>query len=95
MGLNVNESGLTTNGASPIQAENLSIEVTTRCTNDCWHCFARAGKQASADLTLNDAISAVDEAYDMGYRHLHLTGGDPLLWHHLFDLLDHTTEKVY
>lgn len=95
MGLNVNESGLTNNGASTLQTENLSIEVTTRCTNDCWHCFARAGKQASADLALNDAISAVDEAYDMGYRHLHLTGGEPLLWHHLFNLLDHTTEKGY
>lgn len=95
MGVRVTESRGTNNGSNPIQAENLSIEVTTRCTHECRHCFARAGKQATTDLSLVNALSAVDEAYDLGYRHLHLTGGEPLLWHQLFELLDHSAEKGY
>jgi MoaA/NifB/PqqE/SkfB family radical SAM enzyme len=78
-----------------IQQENLSIEVTTRCTNDCRHCFARAGRENLPELSWVDAQSAVDEAYEIGYRHLHITGGEPLLWPHLFELLDHAAEKGY
>jgi MoaA/NifB/PqqE/SkfB family radical SAM enzyme len=28
------------------------------------------------------------EAYGVGYRHLHITGGEPLLWEGLFEILD-------
>lgn len=87
---------VTENGESaPTQAENLSIEVTTRCTNDCRHCFARAGRKNMPELSWADGQSAVDESYGLGYRHLHLTGGEPLLWHRLFDLLDYAAAKGY
>lgn len=89
------ESGLSNLITSQIQAENLSIEVTTRCTNNCRHCFARAGRKNLSDLSLDNAQSIVDEAYELGYRHLHLTGGEPLLWDNLFDLLDYSNEKGY
>ena len=78
-----------------IKYESLSIEVTTRCTNECRHCFARAGRDNLPELSWENAISAVDEAYGLGYRHLHLTGGEPLLWPHLFELLDHAEAKGY
>jgi len=68
--------------------ENLSIEVTTNCNSMCPHCFARTGisEHVSLPLDLARAISA--EGYAAGYRRLHVTGGEPLLWTGLFDLLD-------
>jgi MoaA/NifB/PqqE/SkfB family radical SAM enzyme len=54
--------------------EALSVEVTTRCNGSCLHCFARSGIMV--------------EGYDAGYRHLHITGGEPLLWEGLFETLD-------
>ncbi len=78
-----------------MKEENLSIEVTIRCTNNCRHCFARAGRDDAPELSLSDALSAVYEAYELGYRRLHLTGGEPFLWRHLYELLDYAAEKGY
>jgi MoaA/NifB/PqqE/SkfB family radical SAM enzyme len=37
----------------------------------------------------------VAEGYAAGYRHLHLTGGEPLLWANLFDLLEDVRKMGY
>ena len=68
--------------------ENLSLELTTRCNSKCAHCFARAGVVEDVHLTPAIAGAICAEGYAAGYRHLHLTGGEPLLWEGLFDLLD-------
>lgn len=75
--------------------DNLSIELTTCCNSECTHCFARAGRAEKISLTpkLTSAICA--EGYATGYRHLHLTGGEPLLWKGLFDLLDEVFGRGY
>lgn len=75
--------------------ENLSIEVTTDCNSPCLHCFARAGISDHASLPLDLAKKVCTEGYDTGYRHLHVTGGEPLLWGGLFDLLDFAVELGY
>lgn len=95
MGVRVTNNNVGNAESGQIQPENLSIEVTTRCTNNCRHCFARAGRDDAPELPLSNALSAVDEAFGLGYRHLHITGGEPLLWHHLFELLNHTAEQGY
>ena len=70
---------------------HLSLELTTRCNCDCRHCFARAGLREEATLSPAFAETICEEGYDIGYRRLHLTGGEPLLWPNLGDLL----EKVF
>jgi MoaA/NifB/PqqE/SkfB family radical SAM enzyme len=66
----------------------LSIELTTRCNSACRHCFARDGSDREASLTPAVAHGICAEGFEAGFRHLHLTGGEPLLWSGLFDLLD-------
>lgn len=75
--------------------ENLSIEVTTNCNSPCPHCFARAGISAHASLPFDLVKKISTEGYKAGYRHLHVTGGEPLLWEGLFDLLDYVFELGY
>jgi len=70
---------------------HLSLELTTRCNSACRHCFARAGLTEEASLTPELVETICAEGYDVGYRRLHLTGGEPLLWPDLWDLL----EKVF
>jgi len=72
-----------------VDKKRLGIEVTTRCNIDCSHCFARAGISKPASLSLRVAKEIIDEGYAVGYRHLHITGGEPLLWDGLPDILDH------
>lgn len=75
--------------------ENLSIELTTRCNSACTHCFARAGLTEETSLAPELAREICVEGYAAGYRHLHLTGGEPLLWEGLFDLLDEVFSLGY
>ncbi len=69
--------------------EKLSIEVTTRCNGSCVHCFARSSISRSSTLPVNLVKEIIVEGDDAGYRHLHITGGEPLLWEGLFETLDH------
>jgi MoaA/NifB/PqqE/SkfB family radical SAM enzyme len=71
-----------------IESENVCLEVTTRCTNECTHCFVRAGGAVSHELSLEIARSIIEEGSRYGYRCLHITGGEPFLWPYIFDLLD-------
>lgn len=58
----------------------LSIEVTTRCNSACSHCFARAGRTETHELSADTVAAIAAEGRRLGYRALHLTGGEPLLW---------------
>ena len=71
-----------------VSKERLSIEVTTHCNSSCSHCFARAGISKPSSLSLRLAKEIIAEGQNVGYRHLHVTGGEPLLWEGLFEALD-------
>ncbi|MBL7224703.1 MAG: radical SAM protein [Desulfobacteraceae bacterium] len=75
--------------------ERLSIEVTTHCNIDCSHCFARAGMSKRTSLSVDLVKEIIDEGYNVGYRHLHITGGEPLLWEGLFEALDYAFDVGY
>jgi MoaA/NifB/PqqE/SkfB family radical SAM enzyme len=78
-----------------IAKEFLSIEVTTKCNSKCIHCFARAGLAKRSSLNPGTAKSAIAEGYELGYRRLHLTGGEPLLWPHFDGILDYAFSSGY
>lgn len=75
--------------------EKLSIEVTTHCNIACTHCFARAGNADGYSLSIELAKEIIAEGYGAGYRRLHITGGEPLLWEGLFDVLDYSLDIGY
>jgi MoaA/NifB/PqqE/SkfB family radical SAM enzyme len=72
-----------------VEQEELSIEVTTRCNGSCLHCFARSGISKRSSLSVDLVKEIMVEGYDAGYRHLHITGGEPLVWEGLFETLDY------
>ncbi|NIO03832.1 MAG: radical SAM protein [Proteobacteria bacterium] len=75
--------------------ESLGIEVTTHCNSTCAHCFARAGIPERSSLPVDLVMKIIAEGYNMGYRRVHLTGGEPLLWEGLFETLDHAFDLGY
>ena len=79
----------------PGSLANLGIELTTRCNSDCVHCFARVGAASENALTPDLARTLCREGYNAGFRQLHFTGGEPLLWSGLFDLLEMVCELGY
>jgi MoaA/NifB/PqqE/SkfB family radical SAM enzyme len=75
--------------------ESLSIEVTTRCNCECTHCFARGRNSEDVNLSARQVKKIVLEGFDAAYRHLHITGGEPLLWQNLIELLDYVFGMGY
>jgi len=67
----------------------LSVEVTTRCNSSCSHCFVRARGLPMSSLAPDLVRSLVQEGYEVGYRQLHITGGEPLLWDGLLNIFDY------
>jgi MoaA/NifB/PqqE/SkfB family radical SAM enzyme len=82
-------------GAACSNEETISIEVTTRCNSACRHCFARAGKSDISSLSAGLVKEIIAEGYTVGYRHLHITGGEPLLWENFFEALAYAFETGY
>jgi sulfatase maturation enzyme AslB (radical SAM superfamily) len=70
--------------------ETISIEVTTHCNSNCLHCFARADMSGYSSLSIDLVKEVIAEGYAVGFRHLHITGGEPLLWGGLFEVLDYS-----
>jgi len=77
------------------QCDRLSVEVTTHCNSSCSHCFVRARGPQRSSLTPDIVQSMVREGYEAGYRHLHITGGEPLLWDGLPGIFDYAFALGY
>ena len=67
--------------------DSLTLEVTTACNGVCRHCFLQDRKIPVRWLTPSMALTIIREGWQTGYRDLHLTGGEPLCWDGLFDLI--------
>ena len=75
--------------------EMFSLEVSTRCNSSCSHCFARAGRDRVNELDTGTAVEIISEAAGLGYRDLHITGGEPMMWPPLHDVLHQASALGY
>jgi len=81
--------------ASASSNPRLGLEVTNRCNSACIHCFAGTGSGASAQIPTEVAKDILLEGYFAAYRHLHITGGEPLLYNAIFEILDYALDLGY
>jgi len=77
------------------RCDRLSVEVTTHCNSSCSHCFVRARWPLTSSLAPDLVRTIVREGYEVGYRHLHITGGEPLLWDGLLGIFDYAFDLGY
>jgi MoaA/NifB/PqqE/SkfB family radical SAM enzyme len=71
----------------------LYLEVTHRCNLKCVACYTGAGLEKPDSLTLDEQKSVVNQANRMGAKVVSLSGsGEPLLYKHLFALIDHISQ---
>jgi MoaA/NifB/PqqE/SkfB family radical SAM enzyme len=81
--------------AARIPDEQLSLEVTARCNAACAYCFARAGDRGDSSLEMDTAAMIVKEGRELGYRRLHLTGGEPFMWEPTPGLIDFARSRGF
>ncbi|MFT4100216.1 MAG: radical SAM protein [Burkholderiaceae bacterium] len=61
----------------------MHLHLLQRCNLSCLHCYSDSGPGATAALTLDEALGAVELGKALGYTHVAISGGEPLLSPHL------------
>ena len=74
-------------------AYTLTLILTTRCNFRCRHCFRDS--QTPKDLSLDIIKNLLGDAQRFHFRHIALTGGEPLLYPKLEELLEIIARNEY
>lgn len=70
----------------------LNFAVTEKCNYNCRHCFNAADNAPSAcEWSLEDAKNLIGQAQKCGINAFTITGGEPMLHKHFFEIL----EEIY
>lgn len=57
---------------------NLYLHATFTCPLSCSHCYARSGPERAESQPVDKALKICRDAARLGFRHLVITGGEPL-----------------
>ena len=71
----------------PTGQQILQIHPTLRCNLHCAHCYSSSGPWAREELDPDVVHNVVSDAARMGYQVLSVSGGEPLLYPGLSDVL--------
>ena len=78
------------------------FELTYRCSENCLHCYNIGatrndteinGRGALAELSIDEYRSIIDDMCDSGLVTATITGGDPFVNKHVWDILEYLFEK--
>jgi len=69
----------------PFNLREFKIEVTYRCDLNCVHCSSDARPSNPLQISRDDCLRILADAAKMGAKDVALSGGEPLLWSHIFD----------
>lgn len=68
--------------------------ITRTCNLRCIHCYSdSAALNYDGELTLDQCLATIDDVADYQASALLLSGGEPLVHPHFFDILEHATER--
>lgn len=65
----------------------LQLHPTRRCNLTCMHCYSRSGPSVDAALSIDTLRAVLYDAADLGYDVVGISGGEPLMYPPLRQLL--------
>ena len=70
--------------------ENVDWQITSNCNRMCPYCFGPSGV---ADLPISESKHVVDILEKLGAKQIGITGGEPLLYPHIAELIEYIFAK--
>ncbi len=67
--------------------EEIDLHVTNRCTTQCNYCCYQSNRLKLNELSIEEIRKVLFEAKELGARHIHITGGEPLIRKDIFDIV--------
>lgn len=74
--------------------KNLSVQLTNHCNLQCPHCWADAGRSGHRQLPLPVVRRLIDQLVESGGTGITLSGGEPLLYPDLDDILSYIGSRL-
>ncbi len=75
--------------------QSLHIELTERCNQNCYYCYNNSGGRVKeAIIPVEMLLDTINELSEKGLEVVELTGGEPLLHPHFFNILKFCGEKL-
>lgn len=65
----------------------IQVHATTRCNLSCVHCYSHSSPSASASLPADLVSRAIEDAAQLGFRIVSLSGGEPLVYDGLDEIV--------
>jgi len=65
----------------------IQVHATTRCNLACAHCYSHSSPNSTAALPADLVCRAVEDAAQLGFRIVSLSGGEPLVYEGLEDIV--------
>ena len=69
--------------------ESIVLEITDACNLKCIHCYNDSGKKRRNELTLEEIYKLIDEAKRIGVLRVNVSGGEPLVHPHFFEIAEY------
>ena len=67
----------------------LYMEITNACNLNCIHCYNDSEHKGKDELTLEEIYHVIDEAKNLGVLRITLSGGEPLVHPHFFEIAEY------
>lgn len=67
----------------------VSYEITNTCNMNCQHCMNRSGKESFPGLSSDTIKKLFSELYSEGIRFLYISGGEPLVYQDIDEILEY------
>lgn len=71
----------------------LFVEVTNHCEQECVHCSSCGSCSDYAEINMMNLEKLVEEAIPLGLESFTISGGEPLLYPDLFNLIDYLKDR--
>lgn len=76
-----------------MEEKTLNLHLTDRCNFQCKHCFVNT---KGRELSLDECKKIIDVIYEMNeFTRINLAGGEPMMAHHLQDVIDYVVRKGF
>lgn len=73
--------------------QSVMWSITGRCNFKCRHCYMDAPHGKLGEVSLSDALQIIDQMEACGIYHISLTGGEPLVHPHFWEIVDYLLKK--
>ena len=75
--------------SGPARTSILQIHPSLRCNLSCSHCYSSSGPVGHTELDVATICDVISDAAAMGYQVISVSGGEPLMYRGLDDVLTH------